>query len=431
MPVEVAFFDADVTVPLGHSLCGGWIKPALKIATPLRGLGFVLRGDEPPVVVLALDWCGVSNEAHLRMREILAQAADTTHERVALHTVHQHNAPFLDVAACHEIARHPELPPICDLGWWENITGKLAERLRHSLRQRAKLTHISFGQAKVEQVASNRRILGPDGKIKYWRGSACRDERARAEPEGTIDPFLRTIIFWSNDRRLLTLHYYATHPMSYYGDGVVNSDFVGMARDRCAEEDRSPHIYFTGCAGNVAAGKYNDGSPDNRPRLAQRLYQAMRKAEQDAERVAVDSYRWLTHQLFLPPRRQPDWDTLRAIIADRQQSIANRNRSALELAYRLRAHKKIPLTLSRLILHPDVSLLHLPAEAFVEYQLYAQSLVPKHFLATAAYCDGGPWYIPLKRSFEEGGYEVTVAFAEPDSEAKLKEAIARLLQPHA
>lgn len=430
MAVQAAIVQSDVTVPLGHSLCGGWIKPAIKVETPLRALGLVLAGNEPPVVLLALDWCGLCNDAHVRMREVLAKAAQTTPERITLHTVHQHNAPFVDLTAQREVARHLDLPAIFDVGWWENITAKLADDLRQSLRQLSKLTHISFGQAKVEQVASNRRVVGPDGKLRYWRGSSCKDANARAEPEGTIDPFLKTLIFWSGDRRLATLHYYATHPMSYYGDGAVNSDFVGLARDRCQKEDGSLHIYFTGCAGNVAAGKYNDGSPQNRPVLADRIYRAMRAAEGRAQRVPITTYRWLTREIVLPPRSDTDSERLRATIADRKQPVAIRNRSAMKLSYRLRAEAKIPIVLSRLVLQEKISLLHLPAETFVEYQLFAQQLVPDHFLAVAAYGDDGPWYIPLKRSFAEGGYEPSVAFAEPDSEDKLKEAIAFLLKTH-
>jgi hypothetical protein len=427
MPVHAAIFQADVTVPLGHSLCGGWIKPAVKIETPLRGLGFVLVGEEPPVVVLALDWCGLCNDAHVRMREVLAKAAHTTPERVTIHTVHQHNAPFVDLTAQREVAKHLDLPSIFDLGWWENVTAQLAERLRQSLRNLSKLTHISFGQAKVEQVASNRRVIGPDGKLKYWRASSCKDPKARAEPEGTIDPFLKTIILWAGDRWLATLHYYATHPMSYYGDGVVNSDFVGLARDRCEKEDGSPHVYFTGCAGNVAAGKYNDGSPQQRPILAQRIYEAMRASEKQAVRVPVTGYRWLTREVIFPPRSDTDLERLRATIADVKQPVSIRNRNAMKLSYRLRAEAKVPIVVNRLILHETVSLLHLPAEAFVEYQLYAQQLVPEHFLAVAAYGDDGPWYIPLKHSFAEGGYEPSVAFAEPQTEDMLKDAIAHLL----
>ena len=41
---------------------------------------------------------------------------------------------------------------------------------------------------------------------------------------------LKTVSFWNGDAKLAALHYYATHPMSYYGDGLVTSDFVGLAR---------------------------------------------------------------------------------------------------------------------------------------------------------------------------------------------------------
>ena len=60
--------------------------------------------------------------------------------------------------------------------------------------------------------------------------------------------------------------------MSYYADGRVTSDFVGLARKaRQAEDTACHHVYFTGCAGNIAAGKYNDGAPANRDALADRI----------------------------------------------------------------------------------------------------------------------------------------------------------------
>ena len=69
----------------------------------------------------------------------------------------------------------------------------------------------------------------------------------------------------NEDEPLAVAHYYATHPTSLDGTGVVNPEFVGLARNRRTEESGVPHLYFTGCAGHVAAGKYNDGTADNRP----------------------------------------------------------------------------------------------------------------------------------------------------------------------
>ena len=60
-------------------------------------------------------------------------------------------------------------------------------------------------------------------------------------------------------------------------------------------------------------------------------------------------------------------------------------------------------------------------------KLYAQSLRPKDFIATAAYGELGTGYICTDKAFSEGGYEPTQAFVGPPSEAHLKAAIHELL----
>ena len=78
----------------------------------------------------------------------------------------------------------------------------------------------------------------------------------------------------------------------------------------------------------------------------------------------------------------------------------------------------VPITLSALHVN-DVSLLHLPAEMFVEYQLRATEFGGGRFVATAAYGDGGPWYVPVREAYPQGGYEVTVAFCDPGADPML------------
>ena len=62
------------------------------------------------------------------------------------------------------------------------------------------MTHFGIGQAKVEKVASNRRYLQADGKPAFDRMSATRDPAIRDQPEGLIDPWLKTLSFWDGDR---------------------------------------------------------------------------------------------------------------------------------------------------------------------------------------------------------------------------------------
>src|SRR5262249_61381211 len=80
-------------------LCGGWIEPVRGVDDPLLALGVILLGMGQPVVLCAVDWCGIRNDANLVWRQAIARATHTVPANVALQTVHQHNAPFADVEA--------------------------------------------------------------------------------------------------------------------------------------------------------------------------------------------------------------------------------------------------------------------------------------------------------------------------------------------
>src|SRR5439155_4745552 len=141
----------------------------------------------------------------------------------------------------------------------------VARAVRESLGSARRVTHVGTGQAKVDEVGSNRRYIRADGRPAFDRLSAARDPAIRDRPEGLIDPWLKTLSFWDGDRPVLALSCYATHPMSYYGKGGVSSDFIGLARKRRqADDPKVAQLYFSGCSGYVTACKYNDGSPENR-----------------------------------------------------------------------------------------------------------------------------------------------------------------------
>lgn len=430
---HLARFKVDATPPQGHSLCGGWIKPVVGVDDPLWLRGVVLQGAGMPIVLASLDWTGVMDESHRLWTEALADAAHTTPDRVALHCVHQHNAPFIDREGNALLRKAGATPLLYDEAFVDDLVKRSAAAVRESLVQGQPVTHIRAGQAEVQEVASNRRVIGPDGKIRFTRGSATPNAEARAEPVGTIDPILKSVGFFQGDRPLARLYYYTTHPMSYYGDGRVSSDFAGLARlHRDSDEPDTFHLYFTGAAGNVTAGKYNDGNHANRGILADRIHAAMKAADEQAQDrpQPLDSAEWSVNPFRFAARSDLDLDKLKAMVANPKETVVNRNRTAMSCGWLMRVASRRPILLSKLELG-GVTLLHLPAETFVEYQLGAQRERPDTLLATAAYGDGGPWYIPLERSFAEGGYEPSVAGVAISSETPYKKAIADLLKNQA
>lgn len=425
--LTLSTFRFDVTPPLGHSMCGGWITPAAVVDDPLEAIGFILQGAGKPIVICSVDWTGLLNEAHVAWREAIAEAAGTTADRVAVHCVHQHNAPFACLEAERIVAAQGDLPHIVDVAFFNRCLEAARVAVTEALKTSQPVTHIAEGEAPVSQVASNRSLIGLDGFVVSQRGSSSKNPVHHRYPEGLIDPMLKTVAFYHGEKKIAACHYYACHPMSYYGDGRVSADFCGLARrKRQAEEPECLHLYFNGCGGNIGAGKYNDGSRELRPVLMQRIYEGIVNSEAALQPQPIQEIRWSTTDILPAPQEKYRAEDIQRQIENKSLSVVNRNRPAYTWGWLQRYQKQIPITLSALHIN-KVSLLHLPAESFVEYQLRAQAAAPDRFVACAAYGDGGPWYIPVRDAYPRRGYEASVAWCSPEIDDMLCGGMKTLL----
>ena len=425
-----AAFTADVTVPLGHGMMGGlWLSKS--VADPLFAKGVVLTGGEQPVVLVSVDWCEIRNAAFDRWRDALAEAAGTDRQHVLVSSTHVHDAPVADLEAERILKEHKCAGTVCDLEFHEVAVQRAAKALRAALKSAAPVTHLGLGQARVEKIASNRRYLLPDGKVSYSRGSATRDVIASAADEGTIDPMLKTLSFWNGNTPLAALSHYATHPMSYYRTGEVSADFPGLARRRRQEDlPEVAQIYFSGCSGNVTAGKYNTGARENRAVLADRLYQAMAAAWRDTKKAPLERIAFRSVPLTLEPRNEPEGFTVagstKLLAAD--QKPFTQCLAAMNLAWRKRAATGQPIDVPAVDFGAAQFLL-LPAEIYVEFQLHAQAVRPDSFVMVAGYGDGAPGYIPIERAWaEKDGNLHDWCWVAPGSEARMHAAIEKALK---
>lgn len=430
--LKVGSFSVDATPPVGSPLCFALVPPSTGSNDPLSARGVVLTpDDEPPIVLVAVDWVGIGNDAHDAWRQAIAEACKTTVDRVAVHTLHQHDAPGCDFLAA-KIAAAAGLPgEHFNEAHARDVIARTAAAAAAALADSQPVTHLGYGAGKVEKVASNRRILGPSGKVEFQRMSSSVNKAMREMPEGIIDPLARVVSFWQGDKPLVVLTYYTTHPQSYYRTGKTSADFVGMARD--AREAALPgvrHVHFNGSSGNVAAGKYNDGSPETRPVLAERLTAGLQSAWDATKKIELKDAKleWASTNVTLPPAERLVPEELEATLRNQDAPKIDRLQAARHLAFLQRCESGHEITLARLRIG-DVDLLHLPGEMFVEYQLAAQQLHPDRFLCTAAYGDYGPGYIGLSESYAQGGYETSQGSrVSPRVEQVLMEAIAELVE---
>ncbi len=427
-PMRVGVFDVDASPPVGSPLA---YDPTDGVEIPLSCRGIVILSDQQPIVLCAVDWIGIGNDGQREFKEALAKAVDSVPSRIAVHALHQHDAPSCDFTADQLLAQHGINTQFYDSHFARRVIRLAATAASKAKAEAQPITHLGLGSGTVDKVASNRRILGEDGKVKYVRWTATRDPKIRAEPVGIIDPQLKMISFWNGDRAVAALTYYATHPQSYYRTGLANPDFPGMARNSRQEATGIPHIHFNGAGGNIGAGKWNDGAKENRKVLADRVAAGMKQAWEATRRkkATAADIGWATQDVRLPCAKHLEESLLQKTLEDDAAMPTVRQAAARNLVWLRRCRSESTIQLSCLRIG-SARVLHMPGELFVEYQLAAQKKRPDLFVAMAAYGDYAPGYIGTEIGYSQGGYETSprASRVAPGVESVLMSAIDALLK---
>jgi hypothetical protein len=424
----VATFECDVTPPIGHPLTGGSRMPADGVESRLLAKGIVIDDGRTRCVLCAVDWCRIQNDTYDLFRSRIAAAAGIPPSNVAVQCTHAHEAPLADTRAQLLLASAPSPPTHLDLAFTDQVTRRIAESVRRALPGLRPFTHVGFGKGRVQEVASNSRVRLPGGRL-VERPSVTTSAALQAEPEGTIDPWVRTITLLDGGRPLVRMHYYACHPENTYTNGKISSDLFGPLREDLERTERIPNLYFAACGGDVGMGKYHvTPAEECRSRAVQQMVKGIREAIRGEERAAVSKIGWKVTEARLVTREDlaEAEAPARQRLADPAEPGRSRIGAALTLSWIERVRERPGIEISCLRLGP-VSIVHLPGEPFVEFQLYAQSL-SAGFVAVAGYGDGGPGYVCTDLACREGGYQPSASKVGPPSESILKQAIADVLR---
>src|SRR5688572_25056739 len=141
-PLRLATFDIDVTPPIGSRMAYDPVTNVWELG--LRARGIVLLGAGQPIVLCAVDWIGIANEGHDAFRRALADGAGTAFIRVAVHTLHQHDAPDCDFGA-EKILRDAGLDPLSyEGGFAREVIRRLEKAVRESLDRSQPITHLGL-----------------------------------------------------------------------------------------------------------------------------------------------------------------------------------------------------------------------------------------------------------------------------------------------
>ncbi|MDD5597160.1 MAG: hypothetical protein PHV82_04405 [Victivallaceae bacterium] len=427
--MKIGNFIIDVTPPAGNAIAFG-INEKTEIPIFIRGL--IIDDGKTRIVLAACDFINILGKAYGQMRKVIANAAGTGVRNVFLHSLHQHDSVRIALEL-NEVYRQCTGRELTPLDYYNKMNDELKQAVSQAVENLRTVKNLATAERRISGLASNRRLVGADGKVYAMRFAMCTDPKLQNEPTGLIDPLLRSIGFIGPDNKpLAIMHFYASHPQTAYLRNRCSSDVPGFALDYAAKHcgDDAFQIYFTGCGGNVTFGKYYQGEASLK-RFGERLG---RELVENCNHLELKRPGKITvkHALFeLPLKAEMNEKDLLDQLSKTEKANEKINLiRRLVISRNWEKWKKV--SISRISIGEDVNIMSLPDEAVVEYQLYAQSLIPEKFLACAAYADTADGsYIPTAAMYNEGGYEpggstMTTAEVEPRMRAAIDQVLTDL-----
>lgn len=432
-------FKVDVTPPVGEYLCGGLHGKSTGIEQRIHLRGGVLTELDAAgavrerVAIAVVDYCYICGRSQRRIEEALARGAGVPATKAAVQSNHVHDVPLIDEEA-HALM-DAYTPGVHSETYFARVLRDVESAVSAAVRGGGvEIGGVSFTSCKVSEFASSRRVLGPDGRCLV-RWSVCRDDAVRSAPEGRIDPLMDMVVFHeaNTGKPAACWGFYASHPQVSDGRGLVSGDTVGIAMELFEQTNAGiAPVYFTGCAGDITAGKYTTTNrPRNRHVFGIRLYDGFQGAF-DAARAATPqplrSLAWADHTAEVPlaPIHGSESDHL-AKLRDPAAPSSLKYLSAMKIDRHRRNLHAYPFRVSRLRIN-DHALFFAPSELVVEYQFHAKRRCGGKAMI-AAYGDSFLKYIAHDRAFDEGGYEVDPLWSEVGKgiESHVKRAIDRVV----
>lgn len=452
--MRVGYGRCVITPGLGTPCALGLADELIEVFDDLHARAVWLEVGGQAVLIAAADVIGLYQSDCEGFAAAMAEATGVPPERIVLHATHTHQTANSRWEVARLLLPYGLAEDFSSTAFRDLLARGFVEAARQAV-QTATQCDMAYGEAKVEGIASNRRVPTGEGDRVVFRASRPPAE-LRARPEGWIDPTLRLVLFRARGTgALIGLCNYSCHPSVSGGDEgpYATGDFpaVGM---RMAEatlgEVRLLHL--TGPCGEINPGKYvssDSGAPEDRKadlqRLGARYADAIvravmsAEAEPEAEDLAIA---WIRPLELSVADALPDEEEfarrLEAAAAEYRQTGRDGpgyqmvRRAVYWYNARLNTREGRLQTRAAALRLGQVCFSFMPGEVFLrlgdELRRRLAGRRPELRLVNVAHCmDHNTSYVVPPECFAQGGYEPTATPLGPKAYGELLEAVDGLL----
>ena len=388
------------------------ITPTLdrdKVHQDMYARSLVLSDGSTRIAVLTLDYGALGIGPTTQVREGIEKATGIPADHVTINSSHTHNGTWPS-GEWQDGLNYGE--------WLVKTCIALTVEANDALEPAA----IGYDRVPI-QIGFNRRLIQDDGQVTM-----------AINPAGPVAPWTDVVVINTTDRsgRVALLFTYAAHPVITQFADVISSDFPGSAIARLKgflgdgglPESGGVFMFGQGCGANINAFPLR-GGPEACDAAASKLANAVLRCNLEGVRPGAIRVESLT--LTLPYQQPPTVEEIEQALMESpdDERLAKR----LELVREGTLPQSVVYPMTAMAIGPDLCILSLPYETFVDYQLFADEASPFAHTVTLGYCLAGG-YVATAADYEmgdRGGYE---AYGNPTSGGRmpLEPGVERIVQ---
>jgi len=430
--MKAGFSRLDVTPPLGSDLSGYYSRRAAKgVRDPLYINAVAVSNDSETVVMLAIDYIGITADNIEKIKEIISERTSLPKDNITVSAMHQHTSPC--IADSDSLYAFTSLR---DDTFKDVLFRKLADAAVMAIADLEDATVSTAAKETAEPIAFVRRYFTKEHGVQTNPGSSKFPLLKRcAEADNTV----RLVRFSREGANDIALVNFSTHP-DVIGGEYISADWPGFTR-RFVEEyiQGVSCAFFTGCQGDsnhidffkpkTERIKNNDGYYHSRY-MGETVAAAVKDMWNNTK--PCDSTDIFAKSVTVYNRTNLEdadkYDEYKAWYDDYEAGRLGYDPSIAELAY---ASRIIQLRTSK-IFRPipisvlgfgDILFVGFGGEPFTSYGDAVRALAPDKFVVCAVCTNGYEGYFPTKEAFEQGGYEARSSLFTPSVEEEIISAV--------
>lgn len=434
--LRVGAAQVDITPELGTPMAGYYYARASEgVHDPLLAKAIVLESGDTKVAIVGLDLISTTHDMVETARRLITEHTGIPGECVMISATHAHTGPIF-ARASRRYESHGGQDPLA-----VRYTVKLPELIAESVQQanealRDARTFAATGRE--SSIAFNRRFHMRDGSIG-WNPGKLNPQIVK--PAGPIDDRLPFVFFQgSNDESIATFVNYTVH-LDNVGGAEFSADLPFTVADSLARVlgKNMVTLYTSGTCGDINHIDVNWSRPQKGHENAARMglilaAEILRQWPKLTEVKGPLQVRRQEVLLPLPEVTPEDVTAAEASIA----KLAARQNSRTEFLEVVHAFKVMDVVERKgepwrvevqvITLGDQLAWVSLPGEIFVELGLAIKLDSPFPQTMIAELANGSIGYIPHRRAYSQGNYEVISARCDIGSGELLVEAAVEMLK---